>query len=248
MPRALVVIAVLAAGCTQSIDDMDDVFFRWDGERSLCGVGLDERLGNGVGDIRRGLDRARERSEVLITYTHRPGATIEIATLETIVQEVVAADLEFVTFADLSSDPADARPGFALTFDDAAVEAWDEAIDMLSAYDVRATFFVTRFAELEPEQLEILRELDAAGHAIEAHGVDHVDAVDYVDRFGLDRYIDEQVVPALDAMRAEGFSPRAFAYPFGYHTGDIDRAVLEHVDYVRSLSWTAGYPVLTDPC
>jgi hypothetical protein len=48
-------------------------------------------------------------------------------------------------------------------------------------------------------------------------------------------------------MRAEGFTPTVFAYPFGSRSAELDRAILRHVDRVRSVSITLRGPI-ADPC
>jgi peptidoglycan/xylan/chitin deacetylase (PgdA/CDA1 family) len=238
-----------AAGCAnQPIADMDEVYFAWDEDRTLCGVGIDDHLENTMASIRGGISRAAQRSQVLVFYAHDPGVEVSWERLDEIAAATGEAGVEFLTFADLEDDVDAARAGVLLTFDDDDVARWSEAVDRLAPYGVRATFFVTRFDLLSADEVAALHELAAAGHAIENHGHRHIDAPDFVDRFGIDAYVRDEVLPGLEAMRSAGFSPRAFAYPFGFHTSEIDRAVLEHVDYVRSLSWSTAYPLVHDPC
>ena len=70
----------------------------------------------------------------------------------------------------------------------------------------------------------------------------------YAEEYGLDRYVADEVVPSLDRLRVDGFAPRVFAYPFGARTGEIDRAVLAHVELVRSVTFAFGDPIVSDPC
>ena len=48
-------------------------------------------------------------------------------------------------------------------------------------------------------------------------------------------------------MRSDGFPVTSFAYPFGARTHEIDRAILEHVAILRSISFTYTGPVV-DAC
>ncbi len=244
-----VLAAIAAGGCDhQPVADMDEVFFSWSGERALCGVGLDDHLENSIESLRGGIERAAEREQVLILYAHDPGEQVSWERLEAFSAAAQDEGVDFLTFADLADPGASPRAGVALTFDDDDIADWTEAAERLAPYGVRATFFVTRFDLLSDARIDALRDLESLGHAVESHGLRHIDAPDYVDRFGIDAYVRDEVMPSLAAMRAAGFSPTSFAYPFGFHTDAIDDAVLEHVTLVRSLSWSVTYPLVSDPC
>ena len=62
------------------------------------------------------------------------------------------------------------QPGFALTFDDTYVKEWYGLREILASYDVRATFFVTRFAQLTDDDINKLRELEQGGGGGGARG------------------------------------------------------------------------------
>ena len=87
----------------------------------------------------------------------------------------------------------------------------------------------------------------ADGHELQAHGVNHLREPPYVEANGLQALLDNEVLPSIEAMRADGYPVEAFAYPFGARTSEIDDAVLEHVSIVRSLSFSWGFPV-RDAC
>ena len=82
-----------------------------------------------------------------------------------------------------------------------------EAIALIQAHGARVTFFVSNFHKLWPRHLALLRELQDDGHAIESHGHNHRHGPDYVEEYGLQAYIDDEVLPSLHAMRREGFTP-----------------------------------------
>lgn len=236
-----------ASGCqTERIADTDEAYFAWDQRRVLCGVGIADNLGNDIDNIREGMRRAVARDEVLILYAHKPGGDVSMNKLESVLAAANQVGVPFLTFDQLHGPPQGA--GVALTFDDTHVDAWYDMRDILDSHDARVTFFVTRFYRLSPERIDKLRQLYNEGHAIESHGQNHLNAPDHVEEYGLRAYIDDEIVPSLEAMRQQGFSPTTFAYPFGARTSEIDRAVLEHVALVRSLSWTFGNPLIADPC
>ncbi len=229
---------------------MDEVYFAWDQRRVLCGVTIDDGLRSnfvpGLDNLREGMERARRREEVLIFYAHEPGAGLSVERLESVLALVNDVGLDFLTFDELHGPAGGA--GVALTFDDAHIDEWHGQRALFAAYGARVTFFVTRIHLLSDRRLDLLHELYADGHAIESHGLNHVNGPDYVQEHGLQAYIDDEVLPSLVVLRREGFSPTTFAYPFGARTSEIDRAVLEHVALVRSIAWTIRTPLVASPC
>lgn len=229
---------------------MDEVYFAWNDRQVLCGVSLDDdRPDDFVPDLhnlRRGMQRALDRGEVLILYAHRPGDTLSVDRLGAVLALADELGLPFVTFPELAGPSLGA--GLAITFDDASVSQWYAQRPLFDASSARVTFFVTYFERLSASQVQELRELYDDGHAVESHGLNHRDAVDYVEEYGLRAYIDDEVVPSLVAMRQAGFSPTTFAYPFGSRTRELDRAILEHVALVRSISYATRSPLIADPC
>jgi len=248
--RWLVVLAVLVGCGRDRVVDTDEVFYDWSARRVLCGVGIDNKLDVGLDDLREGMERARDRGEALILYGHRiePGG-VEADRLEAILQLGQEVGLPFLTFPELHQAPPANRAGLVVTFDDAYIENWHSQRDLFAAYGARVTFFVTRFPRQSDTNVERLHDLYADGHAIESHGAEHFNGPEYAEELGVQAYVDTVVVPSLDSMREHGFAPTTFAYPYGARTGELDDAILEHVDLVRSISWLfARNGLLQDPC
>jgi peptidoglycan/xylan/chitin deacetylase (PgdA/CDA1 family) len=135
-----------------------------------------------------------------------------------------------------------------LSFDDQAVDTWYAARPMFAAHGARVTFFITRYWIFSAQGRDELHQLAADGHDIEAHTIDHLRAPDYVADHGLRAWLDDEALPSIDVLTADGFDPPvAFAYPFGVRTGETDRAMLDHVSVLRSVSFSFSAPV-ADPC
>ncbi len=248
---ALLTTAVLpGCGKPRRVAGMDEVYFAWDERRVLCGVSIDDGLSDAfvpkLDNLREGMQRALDRGEVLILYAHEPGAGLSVERLESVLALATELGLPFLTFDELHGPSQGA--GVALTFDDAHIDEWHAQRELFADYTARVTFFVTRFHRLSDRRLNMLHELRSDGHAIESHGVNHMHAPDYVEEHGLRAYVDDEVLPSLEAMSAEGFTPTTFAYPYGARTSELDRAILEHVALVRSISWTIRSPLVADPC
>jgi peptidoglycan/xylan/chitin deacetylase (PgdA/CDA1 family) len=239
-------LSAFAPGCQEDLAAIDGMFYDGDGRSVHCAVDLDDDAHNSLASIDTALDRAAARGQVAELYAHSPGKTVPVSVLEHVLQGAHDRGLAFVTYADFAAG-AGTGPALALSFDDTSVDAWYAMRPQLLAVGARATFFVSRYAALREEQHAKLRELAADGHAIEAHSVLHLRAPEYVEDHGLAAYLDNEVVPSIEVMRADGFPVTSFAYPFGARTGEIDEAILEHVAILRSISFSYTGPVI-DAC
>jgi len=243
---ALAVTAgAMLAGCQQQLDELDGVFYNGDGRLVHCGVNLDTSANTSLDSIDSGLDRARDRGEVIELYAHHPGVTVPIDKLEYVLAGARDRGLGSVTYADFARGSY-ASPGLALSFDDTSVDAWVALRPLLQHYGARVTFFVSRYKSLGPDQHAGLKLLAGDGHDVEPHTVLHLRAPDYVEDNGLNAYLRNEVDPSIEALRKDGFEVNAFAYPFGVRTGEIDAAIAKRVPVLRSVEFT--YVGVESPC
>lgn len=244
MSRGLACALALLAACARPATDADEVYARGDGERVLCGLSVDGEAITLV-DIGRALDRAVEQGEVLNLFAHEPGRTITAERLDAIFALAVERDLPFVTFPELTGY---AGPGLAFGFDDFYVEPWFALRESFARHGARVTFFVSNLGELDAGERAMLHVLAGEGHAIEAHGMGHRDAAVYVERYGLQAYLADEIDPLLEIMHGEGFAPTTFAYPYGDRTSELDRALLDRFALLRSLSYLDRSAINSAPC
>jgi hypothetical protein len=233
------------AGCQHDTSAIDGAFYNWDGRKVHCAIDLDTYARNDLASVEAGLDRVLETGEVLELYAHDPGRTVEWSDLEAVLAATTARNLPFFTYADFVHG-VPPGPGVALSFDDSYIADWVSGSDLYARYGARLTFFIAYYHQLRAEQKAALHELERAGHAIEAHGVAHLRAPLYVEQKGLGAYLADEAVPSITRMRDDGFEVTSYAYPYGARTSEIDRAVLEHVSLVRSVSFT--WSGVADPC
>jgi peptidoglycan/xylan/chitin deacetylase (PgdA/CDA1 family) len=137
---------------------------------------------------------------------------------------------------------------WAAGFDDHFVDDWYALRDVFKAHKARITFFVANYGDLGPARIAKLHKLAADGHAIEAHGMGHRDAAQDVDQHGLSAYLAVEIDPLLKAMNADGFHPTTFAYPFGSRTAELDNALLQRFQLLRSLTYTDKSLINSAPC
>jgi len=140
-------------------------------------------------------------------------------------------------FSDDDDDDDDAfRGGYVLSFDDAYVREWYDQRDIFEEYGVSATFFVVRFAQMTPGQIDMLKELERDGHEIGCHSLSHINALEYAAAHSAAEYANVEVVPALDIMKDHGFDVGSFAFPFGANNDEINTEVLKYVQVIRDVT------------
>lgn len=245
--RTLVAIALLA-GC-HGPSAPDDLYYAWDDRRVLCSEPIDDETGvTRNWDTEEGRFRDAEKHKwVTLVHAHVPEIeilpptatsnklipTVSMAALERVFGWADQYHLDYVRFDELV--PGTPRAGLAFAFDDESVDEWFALRPFFAQHHAKVTFFVTRWQTLSDAQIAELEQLAAEGHDLEPHTVHHLDAAQYVAENGLPAYMNDEVMPSFDVMTGAGL-PKAtsFAYPFGLHSDEIDDALLQHVDRVRT--------------
>ena len=244
---SLLAVAVAWAGCHYDVGEADSAFYRWDGRKVHCAIDIDTYARISNDSIFTGLDRARDRGEVLELYTHDPGVTVAWDVIETVLAGAQERGLAFVTYADMVHGNRPAGGGLALSFDDLYVTTWLSGRDLFQRYNARLTFFISSWFQMTAADRAGVHTLAGDGHDIEAHSVKHLRGPVYVEERGLAAYVDDEVQPSIDVLRDDGFDVSVFAYPYGARTGETDRALLDRVQLLRSVTYTWDSPA-TDPC
>lgn len=124
-------------------------------------------------------------------------------------------------------------PHVHLCFDDHSVSSWHSVRDLLSDHGAKAVFYVDSFHLLTDSELGMLADLREDGHIIGCHGKRHIDALSYSKRFDVDRYIDDEVLPAMEDMAGMGFEPTHYAFPHSHFDETLYSAVAPLFCYVR---------------
>jgi Polysaccharide deacetylase len=229
--RAWTVFVVVLTGC----HDYDSLTYGWDDRRLLCSQSVDDLSQDYDVQLVEDLFRyAEDNNVVALLHAHEPGRTVSLDAIEYTLSQADRHHLDYVGYDELDAEHAP-HAAFAFAFDDDSIDAWFAARDVFAAHGAHVTFFVTRFAGFTEEGKFELQQLAADGHHIEAHSIDHVSSKTYVDEHGLDAYIAEEVVPSFEVLRADGYAPTSFAFPFGSATETTWNRVLATagVDRVR---------------
>jgi hypothetical protein len=202
----------------------------------MCSLTIDDANAPGADDLDSFLDRAKGERAVVHLYAHKPGGgTVSTRRIEKLLSHARRRGLSIVTYRELAEGWRGGA-ALALSFDDAHVDAWYELRSMLASYHAHVTFFVSKFEHLTDDQRRKLHDLEADGHDIEFHGSEHRNARTYVAEHGMDAYFTDEIEPGLAAMRADGFDPIVFAYPFGARTAELDAALESEFALIRATS------------
>ncbi|HEU4729145.1 MAG TPA: polysaccharide deacetylase family protein [Kofleriaceae bacterium] len=225
-----------AASCSHDMADFDDIYSRGNQHLVMCAESIDEKFHLPLEQITDAMERAQTDGSTLHLYTHSPGVTVPVSTIEAVLAGAVARGIPFATYSELSGGVV---PGsLALSFDDHGVDSWTAIRPLLASYHARVTFFVSGFLELSDAERAELRQLADDGHDIEYHSTHHLDAATYAADHGVDGYLADEIVPGLDAMQAAGYPIRVFAYPFGARNESLDDALAPYFTHLRAIRTT----------
>jgi hypothetical protein len=241
MYRIVLVTLILAACGTDAVDESQapssppaDVYYKWDGRKVLCSVPIDDLTGvarNWTAEESR-IREASTKGWVTFAHAHIPGTTVSRDALEHMFNLADQYHLDYVRFSDMPT--AHPTGALAFAFDDWSVSEWLSIRDILNEHHARVTFFVAKWQDLTPDELKGIAQLAADGHDIEPHSVNHVHALEYVAANGITNYVQNEVVPSIEAVKNAGYIPTSYAYPFGEHDDAIDAAVLQVIPRVRT--------------
>lgn len=230
----LVVLAIVLGGCDITLSEIDNIYSHGLDRPVMCGISVDFKNTVSNDAIANGLDRAQVDGTLLHLYSHRPAGTVDVSTIEHILAGAADRDMPFVTYRELSEGGG--STGLAFSFDDRDLRGWHDLQPLFDRYGARVTFFISQFHALEADEITLMRELAAAGHDLAYHSTNHRDAEVVTAEQGLDAYLAEEIEPDLAGMRAAGFDPIAFAYPFGSRSDATDAALLERFRILRGSS------------
>jgi peptidoglycan/xylan/chitin deacetylase (PgdA/CDA1 family) len=210
-------------------------YFDWDDATAIGAYNID-RLAGDDARMLSAVDSVVGSEAVVLFYGHDPPHQTTYEAIEGLLSRAEHDGLDVLTFADLAEPTATPRAGICLSFDDDQIADWFAMRELLARHSARVTFFVTRYAGFTTEQRAMLHALYADGHSIEAHSVHHLNANDYIAEHGLQAYVDDEVQPSIDVLRADGFHPVAYAHPFGAHSYELDQALVRRIRFARAIS------------
>ncbi|MDD5727564.1 MAG: polysaccharide deacetylase family protein [Victivallales bacterium] len=122
--------------------------------------------------------------------------------------------------------------GVCFTFDDRYFDNWLKVLPLFDKYGVKATFFI--YGKLNPAECSKVKMLQARGHAIGAHSMNHINIVNYCKNHTADEYLRQEIHRQLEIFRQAGITVSAFAYPYSCRSGITDTALLKTFRHLRT--------------
>jgi len=138
------------------------------------------------------------------------------------------------------------KAGVILSFDDAYVDEWYEADQVLKKYGWKATFNVCRIDSIGDPQIKKLLEMQKEGHEIAGHGYHHYNAVKFVNQHGIDEYMKQEIDPMIVSMKKKSFKVTTFAYPYGERSDALDKALSAKFKIIRGRAFGGEVPEKQD--
>jgi len=176
------------------------------------------------------------------TYTYSATGTYTVKL--TVTNEMgtdVARKTAYINVSE--GQPGESHAGVALTFDDNSIDQWYAIRSLLQQYNAHVTFFVNGFGNLDEEQIDKLRTLQADGHEIAFHGMNHEDAAIYLETHSIQQYLDYEIIPGVNLMKNAGLTPVDFAYPYGSENGPLTTALQAYFSHVRGTHSSINDPI-----
>ena len=96
---------------------------------------------------------------------------------------------------DIPNQQSNLQSGVVISFDDDYVDEWFEVNNVLEPYDWKATFFVTKFNQLSTAKIQKLKDLKIDGHEIGGHGLNHLNAPNFISANGTAEYLNQEIIP-----------------------------------------------------
>ncbi len=140
------------------------------------------------------------------------------------------------SFAATAADPKEPYAVVSLTFDDAPKSVYTDAFPLLKKAGILGTLYISTITPVMPGYVNWydIKEFDASGWEIGAHGHTHQDLT----KMGPEEMADE-INNSQRLLKERGFTPVSFAAPFGEY-GPRELAVLKKHYSSNRAAWGNG--------
>lgn len=119
-------------------------------------------------------------------------------------------------------------PAMLLCFDDCYIDEWYNHLQFFDDHNMKLTFYVANIAgiRLKDHGWDKLREIQARGHTIGYHGMNHLRAGTIVAEEGCEVFMAREIWTGLNILKEEGFDNiQHYCYPQGNRTEASDRCL-----------------------
>ena len=133
-----------------------------------------------------------------------------------------------------------------ITFDDHYVDKWLMADTVLHKYNWKATFNLTLFNKRTEEEIQGLQYLESRGHEIAGHGLNHQNAIEYINAHSLDSYLKNEVDSLTFLMNQKFKRVKTFAFPNGSTNEELNAAMFQRFRILRGTTDKTINPIFQD--
>jgi peptidoglycan/xylan/chitin deacetylase (PgdA/CDA1 family) len=152
------------------------------------------------------------------------------------------------------------KSGVVLSFDDSfRVQHWyDFGKELFGFYDVKVTFNINAIHPFEnnrmhnQDEIDMLLELQSNGHEIVHHGFKHKNALQYSKQFGINKWVEDDIIPLFDWMEKQEHSITgtkfkktvSFAFPGSAYNEEIIKTIVpKYFKVARGNLWNDNLAV-----
>lgn len=152
------------------------------------------------------------------------------------IRFIVVYGLALLLFSGCSKSPNDKLlgAGILITVDKNA-DTWFPYRQFLKEHGAKLTFYIEEYHTLDSAQKARLLAMVSDGHEVAHHTKTHPHCDEYVADYGMQQFIDEEILSVTALMQQDGFNPQTFAYPFGDCTTELDKELIKHFKSVRKI-------------
>lgn len=119
----------------------------------------------------------------------------------------------------------------SISFDDGiSMESIAKNIHIFDKYDANFTFYLSHFFQYDKSTMLFLQR---NGVEIGHHTTLHFNAIDYVEKYGIEKWEKDEILLQLDAMKSIGLNVTSFAYPYGVGSNKTDTLLKKHFNVIR---------------
>ena len=149
---------------------------------------------------------------------------------------ILSSTINFGCSYDIGDEPirGSLTPGIALNFDDDFTDEWMTMMPIFEKYNVKATFNVCpKYHNPVTLNETELKELYIRGNEIASHTFNHPNVVKYIQDFGDQKFIENEIQPSINFFKRLGIPVETFAYPGGIRNSHSDSLLLKYYKRVR---------------
>ncbi|MGB9928933.1 MAG: PGF-pre-PGF domain-containing protein [Methanosarcina sp.] len=125
--------------------------------------------------------------------------------------------------------------GIALSWDDSArIYSCYQHLPIFQKYDATCTMNVNNISTRPQALKDELRGLHQAGWEVAAHGYNHPNSVQFVESYGINRWLNQEILPNIREIASYGYPVYSLSYSYSSRNPDTDAAAAPYFRTLRT--------------